>query len=221
MTLDNLIAAWRVEIDDAVGPEFLCSDETATRFANEAQREACRRSRLILDSTTDEVCRLVFAAGDETIDLDRRILFIRRAKLDGRAVLLQRKHMQDMDAEAPGWEAHTGEPRGWITGLDDGKLRPYPIPTAAGVIHLTVVRLPLEDLTDGQDEPEIKEHLQAGLRHYMAYLFYSLPDAEIKDPQKAVWHLAEFEREFGKKSSAFDEAWLQREADHLEAEGNY
>lgn len=219
MTLEGLIAAARVRSNDTVAP-FFCEDATWVDYANDAEREACRRSRLILDSTTTAICQIDLAAGDVTADLDSRVLFIRRARLVGRSGQLGRISTKELDARAPDWEDETGEPRGYVPDYQTGKFRPYPTPTDAGTVKLTVARLPLADMGDG-DSPEIASRFHEGLIDWMLHRYYSTLDADVQDPKKAAAHLAKFEEEFGKKSTAQDEVWLSLNADYLQDEGNY
>lgn len=220
MTLAELIAAARNRAFDNSTPP-LWSDAEWTSFANDAEREACRRARLIVDSTSCEIVEIRLRANGKTYDQDQRILFIRRAKLSGTSRPLGRASYKDLDRCAPDWEDETGEPRAYVTDMDTNKFRPYPTPTEAGVVKMTVVRLPLEDMVDTDDEPEIRPHLHESLLFWMLYRAYSKQDAETKDDGKASANLALFENEFGKKSSAIDETWIQHEQGALEDEGYF
>lgn len=219
MTLSDLIEQARIRADDTVSTAYLWTDAEWKRYANEAEREACRRARLIVDSTTVSVCRVTLAAGTKTYSLDPRVIFIRRAKLSGVAVPLRRVSYRDLDRSVPGWEDETGEPMAHVPDMDTGKFRPYPAPTAAGTVTLTVVRLPLCDMVQDEDEPEINDRYHESLIHWMLYRAYSKQDAETKDAQKAAENLALFEQEFGKKSSAIDEEWIEREHGYTDEEG--
>lgn len=219
MNAEIMLETARTTLDDLAEP-YLWSNDELIGYANEGEGEACRRARLIVDSTTDEVTLVALEAGEATADLDDRILFIRRAKLAGRSQVLRRISVQDLDKQNPDWEDQTGEPSHYIPDMDDGKFRPWPTPEDDSTVRLTVVRLPLEDITE-DTEPEIKARYHRALVSWMLYRAYSKQDAETKDETKAAVYLAEFEREFGKKSSAIDEVWLQREHDFMEAEGNF
>lgn len=220
MTLAQLIAAARREASDTVAP-YLWSDADWTDYANEAQREACRRARLIVDSTTTAICRLTMVADTATYALDPRILFIKRVKLSTRTTSLRPVSFKDLDRSAPGWEDETGEPSHFVPDMDENTFRPYPTPSAAGTVSLTVIRLPLEDMEGLGDEPEIKSHLHSALVYWMMHEAYAKQDSETLDKQKSADNLAAFEAEFGKKSTAQDEAWIRREHGYTEDEGIY
>lgn len=218
MNLKDIIGEARTMADDKVDGE-LWSDQEWIRWAAEAEREACRRARLLVDSTSD-MLQLQLPAGVPLVKLDPRILFIRRARLEGRRFLVRVSH-HELDCRSVDWEDERGEPRGYVPDMDTAAFRPYPVPEEDMTVRLTVVRLPMKSLDGLGQVPEIAPHLHMSLVSWMLYRAYSKPDTETLNPKKAADHLAEFEREFGPKSSAIDEAWLQREHEYLPAEGNF
>lgn len=208
MNLSDLIEEARERVRDLAVP-YYCSDTRFTRFVNEAQREACRRARLLVDSTSSALCVIDMAANNSIYPLDRRILFVRRATIDGQSRPLVRLHVRDLDPRGSEWQSETGDVDGWVVGMDTGMLRLYRTPTANGTIRLTVQRLPLNDLANNNDEPEIEERQHMALLDWMEYRYYSTADAEIRDDTKAQAALAAFEREFGPPATAIEEAWAQ------------
>jgi hypothetical protein len=220
MNLCELIKAAREESDDVAKP-YLWSDAEWTRYANEAENEACRRARLITDSRTPEVAEVEVTAGEAAYDLDERVLFVRRVKPDSRSQPLGKVSYKALDSGVPGWEDETGDPRGYITDQDTGVLRLYPSPTAADTLKLTVIRMPLNCMKDSNDAPEIASRFHHSLIYWMLHRAYSKQDAETKNEQKAANNLALFEQEFGKKSGAIDETWIQNEHGYIPDEGIY
>lgn len=209
MTLDDLTALFRSEADDATEP-YLWSDDDALDYANDAQHEACRRARLLVDSSS-ALCQLEVTAGNALLPLDERILFVRRARFAGARPLV-RMNMQDMEDANPLWQDNPARtPLAFVPDYQSGALLLWPTPLADATLLLTVVRLPLLDMDDGLDSPEINLRLHRSLRHWMLYRAYSKQDSEAADPKKAAEALALFEQEFGKKSSAIDETWIERE----------
>lgn len=211
MQLSELITLFRQEADDTVQP-YLWSDAELIDFANDAQDEACRRGRLLVDSTTPEITsRSVLVADNGLLPLDARVLFIRRARLAGR-VALQRMNMQDMESWNAFWQDMApGTPTMFITDYSTGYVQLWPMPDANSTLLLTVVRMPMNQMNDGSDVPEIAPRWHRSLRHWMLYRAYSKQDSEANDPKKAADSLALFEQEFGKKSSALDENWIEHE----------
>ena len=90
MNLEQLKATARSRADD-LQPDYLWSDDEWTEYANDAQQQACRRARLIIDSTTTAITQLSMASGDLTASLDERIIFIKRAKISAVSIPLGRE----------------------------------------------------------------------------------------------------------------------------------
>jgi hypothetical protein len=215
MRLRDLITLFRNETDDATEP-FLWPDEEAIEFANDAQIEACRRARLLVDSSTTAVCEIAVTAGEPLLDLDPRVLFVRRARFAA-SLPLRRMTMQDMEAFDPYWmDALDATPRFFVPDYETGKLLLSPPPDSDATLLLTVVRDPLVDMDSDDDTPEIAARYHRSLRYWMMARAYGKQDAEANDPKKEATALALFEQEFGRKSSAIDEAWIERE----QAEGD-
>ncbi len=218
MTLAEIIAATRVRATDEVVP-YLWSDPEIIGYTNDAQREACRRARLLTDSTANAVCNINLAANRSTYTLNQAVLFITRAKLTTEAMPLRPVSYKDLDCHRPGWEEETGTPTHYVKDMDTGKFRPYPTPDASGTVKLVVTRLPLCDMSISSDEPEISQRLHDSLIFWNLYRMYSKPDVDTQNKVKAAEYLAFFEQEFGKKSSAIDEAWIEREQGYTPEEG--
>jgi hypothetical protein len=216
MNLRDLTTLFRNEVDDTTAP-FLWSDEEVTEFANDAEAEACRRARLLVDSSSADICALAVLAADAgLVTLDPRVMFVRRAHVEG-ARPLARMNMQDMESDNPYWQnATAGTPRMFITDYETGKLLLWPAPDQDEVLLLTVVRTPLEEMNDDDDTPEIAPRFHRSLRFWMMFRAYSKQDSQANDPKKAADSLALFEQEFGKKSSALDETWIEREQSYLD-----
>jgi hypothetical protein len=218
MNAGDIITLFRREVDDTVEP-YLWSDEEAMDFLNDAQNEACRRTRALVDSSTAAVCQLtVPTTGIAT--LDERVLFVRNVRFSGRAPL-RRMNMQDMVNALPTWEdaAASTYPDFFIADWQTGKLRFFPKPSAELTALLTVVRDPLAEMNSGDDEPELPARWHRSLRFWMAHRAYSKPDEETYNPKKAAEYEVAFEREFGPRSAAIDEMWIQRE--QFEGDGTY
>lgn len=218
MDLRDLMTLFRQEADDLAEP-YLWSDDELIDYANDAEQEACRRARLLVDSSTAAVTQIAVVAGTALYELDERVLFVRRARFAGHLPLL-RKNMQDMEDHDPYWQdAAADQPSAFVPDYDTGKLLLWPTPTENDTLYLTVVRAPLADMNDPSDTPEIASRWHRSLRFWMLYRAYGKQDAEANDPKKAATALALFEQEFGQKSSAIDEAWIARE--QMDYDGTY
>lgn len=207
MTLGELICALRTErLDDTAEP-FGWSDDELTAYLNDAQDEACRRARLLIDSSTAAICSIAITATKTLYALDPRVIFVRRAKLASRSKPLRFSSYLDLDEQCPGWEDRTGTVEILVTDFETGKLRTYRTPTGADTLKLTVVRTALAPMATGDDEPEIAPRFHRSLIEWACYRAYSKQDVDALDAKKAERALAEFEREFGPKSPAIDEIY--------------
>lgn len=218
MTLEEMIASARARVGDTGTPPN-CSDATFTEFANEAEEQAARRARLLLDSSTAEICNIAVDAGDEFADLDPRIIFVRRIRVVDQSLPLRKIPLADLDQMGTEWQDETGEVMGWVPDMETGKIRLYRKPEEDIGLRLTVVRLPLESMAADADTPEIKLQFHRELVHWMRYRFYSIEDPEIKDERKAQAALEAFEAQFGPPSTALDEAWIHEKHGFDEYEG--
>lgn len=210
MTLEDLITLYRADAMDEAEPYF-CSDKLLTLYANEAQNEACRRGRLLVDSRSS-FCTLEYQALDTTIPLDRRIIHILRA-LDDDGQHLVMVDGDIMDGDYPAWQTAPvlqDRPLRLISGLDTNQVHLWPRPRQGGAVHLVVQRLPLKQLSAPSDEPEIRREAHPALVAWMLYRAYSRPDSDLTDNLRARTALAKFEAEFGPKVSARNEQWIRQ-----------
>lgn len=201
---------FRSEVDDVVEP-FLWSPEEALEYLNDAQNEAARRIRAFIDSSTTAICQLTVPTTGIAA-LDPRVLFVRKVRIVGRTPM-RRMSMQDMEGCYPMWEdaAASTYPEAFIPDWQTGKLRFHPPPSSQLTAQLTVVRDPLVEMTNRDDTPELATRYHRSLRYWMAHRAYLKPDAETYDVKRSEQMLSLFEREFGQKSSAIDEVWIERE----------
>lgn len=218
--LKELRPALRMAVDDTVKP-YRVADATLDRFLNDAENEACRRARLILDTSTREICTLKVKAGEPLVKLDRRVIFIRRARIEGGCVL-GRVSRKALDQRIGGsWEDEEGEVVGYVPDWQTDYLRLFRIPTENATINLQVVRLPRVPMSKDDDALEVREEVAESLLEWAKYRFFSLPDTEINNPKAADAAASAFAGEFGIRSTALDEEWLRENADFLIDEGNF
>jgi hypothetical protein len=220
MTLDELRLAFRREADDIAAP-YLWSNDDVDFWVNEAEVEACRRARLIVDSRTPDLCEISLLAGDEWIDIDARIISVRRVRLSGFAYPLVKKTRAEMDMALPGWEDHTGDPQAFVSDMDVTALRMYPTPTTAGTALLTVIREPKDPMVDDDDTPEIAPRYHAKLVHWAVHRAFAKKDTETLDENASLKALALFEQEFGPRRSAQSERFEFEQYDQDRLDGSY
>jgi hypothetical protein len=210
MTLRDLITAARIALRDTTGStdaDFMLTTEMARIYFTEAEQEACRRARLLVDSATAEICSIAVTAGQPLYALDSRVLKVRRVKWSAADRPLRRISWKDLDNDSPGWESHAGTVAGYVGDYQKRKIRLYRTPDVTGTLALTVIRLPLVGLQSLTDTPEIDAHLHIKLVPWVVYRARSIEDTELYDPRKAAVALGEFETEFGPASTALQEAF--------------
>ena len=207
MNAGELIASYREEANDKANPPFV-KNERLLQFVNEAEREACRRSSLLVDSASD-FCEISISANEPLVDIDPRIINIRRAKLSISTYSLSPVRAEEMDRVNPGWELHVGTPTTYVTDYQTNAIRLYPKQQVSATLNITVSRLPKSDMAEDEDAPEIRAEYHPALVQWMLYRAYAQQDADMFDPNKSARALAEFEREFGKKTSGRNEIWAR------------
>lgn len=206
MKASKLIEVFRRDVLDTAKP-YLVSDDAALFYLNEAQTEAARRARLITDSTSS-VSTASVSAGDPVVEIDPRVVSIRRIRLTSKTEQLRKMQAREMDAVNPGWDASTSQsiPCFAILDYETNKIRLYPTPSASDDLQMTVVREPLDAMGFGS-EPEIAPRWHLSLIEWMKFRTYIDDDTELYDEKKAARALGLFEQEFGPKRSASDEAF--------------
>lgn len=205
MDLQALIDAFRQRADDAVQPYFV-SDEDLAKFASEGEREACIRASLIFDDLSPELVEIPVLANTHTYELDPLILRVDTAEFaraDGGRQCTVHPTGMDHIREHPGWQGRVASQPRHVVHLDTPpSLRLWPTPSMPGTLHLGVYRLPMNDMEDGSDEPEIPIQHHEGLVLWMLYRVYSTKDSELYDADRATENLADFTERFGERPSA-------------------
>lgn len=196
MNLSELRTAFRDDVDDEVAP-YLWSNDDFERYLNEAERQAAMRAHLLKDSTTGELCKINVLANTSLYELDTRVYSVERAKLSSEDVPLSQIGYQELDEKTAGWEDLTGTPTHFLTDWQEGYLRLYKTPDAVNTLWMTVIRLPMQDMTDDYDEPEINFRYHEDLLHWVKYRAYLKKDPETLNEAEAAKHLKLFEDRFG------------------------
>lgn len=216
MTFAEIEQLARREIDDEVGTgcDRFVESWQMLAYANEAEAEACIRARLLVDSTTPEICSIPLGARTSIYRYDPRIILILRGKLAGAVNPLGKVSHTIMDERYPGWEEQIGAVEAFVTGIDKGIIRLFRTPEVDGLLNLTVVRTPLNQMVLGVDSPEIPFQLHPSLVLWIKHKVYNNQDAELFDKNRSNAHLALFEQKFGRRTDnppdVFDSMQLPR-----------
>lgn len=212
MTLSELLGAARARLDDET-LEYRWSDKQLKHWANEANIEANRRIRYLVDSSNSTS----IVSGTATYNFPDGVIFLRRAKLDGEDMPLVFCSYKDMDEYSAGWQTHTGTPTHIICDMAVDKYTLYPIPDAAKTVRFIAIIEP-EKLTD---ESELPSRFGYGLIDWMMYRAYQMGDNDKVNRQASIDYLASFEAEFGQRSSAKDEIFDFRNRPFDNFDGNF
>lgn len=202
MTLDDLIAQFRVDSGDKLEP-YLCTDEEVTAWLDEAQDEAAIRARLLHESTLADLCQIPVTAGVHTYTLHRlmgELSYVGwMAEGDSRVVELELVSREDLDARKPGWRQRND--RVAFAIQDDTRIRLAYTPAVPGVLTLEGYRRPLKSL-EMSGKPEIGDIHHRHLVHWALYRCFDRPDAELFDADRAAREQAAFTKVFGLRPDA-------------------
>ena len=198
MTLENLIRRFRVLAQDTEQP-FLWSDEAVIDWLNDAQAQACVRGRLIREDENPAVCQIALAPGQHTYPLHASVYELINLRIKGSGTEPSRpmsiKSREWLDANVCDWR-DMDEPSPWLI-QDDTTLRVVGAIQAGDVLHLECYRLPLKQLANDMDKPEIHAAHHVHLIQWALHRAFSIPDTEDFDPARAASAEAAFTRYFG------------------------
>lgn len=203
MNLGEILTQARLELDDTE-QDYLWSDSELISYINEAQEQACRRSRLIIDSSTPEICIIYLIANEAVYDLHEKVLAIKDV-VGANGHALTGAPVNWMNENIASWRNNTSdEVSAIVTDYETDKIRVYPIPTKDSTLGLRVVRMPIAKLVGLHDVPEIKSRYHMALIHWVKHRAYLKKDADTLDKNASVEALGLFELEFGRPRPAYN-----------------
>ena len=197
MTLQELIARFRVLAHDQADPPFWSSEDIA-RWLSDGQTQACIRGRLLREDARDAICRIALVPGQHTYKLHRtvyEIIDVRIKPIVGPSRPLKTVTREWLDAEMPQWRDCNRPAQFAIQ--DENSLRLVGNIDDGDVLHLECYRLPMAALEDDSDEPEIHAAHHEHLIEWALFKAYSVPDADAFDPTRAKMAEDAFTRYFG------------------------
>jgi hypothetical protein len=220
MILADLIAAFRARADDTAKP-YLWRDQQILDWLNEAETEACERGTLLRDSQTSSVCELSIQAGEGEYALHPSVIRVLRVKPAQARTPLPFIALTELDDRYSDWEKQTNTPTFW-TLLQPGVMRFVPIPKADDEVRLIVLRRPLQPIPFSDSAtPEIPERYHSYLISWALHRAFQQRDADSYDETRSQAFLAEFERIFGERVSAYVEALRQSSQNWVTGYGGY
>ena len=198
MTLEDLIRRFRVLAQDTEQP-FLWPDEAVIDWLNDAHAQACVRGRLIREDENPAVCQIALTPGQHTYPLHASVYELINLRIKGSGAESPRsmaiKSREWLDANVRDWR-DMDRPSQWLI-QDDTTLRVVGAIQAGDVLHLECYRLPLKQLANDMDKPEIHAAHHEHLIQWALHRAFSIPDSETIDPQRAELALSAFTRYFG------------------------
>ena len=140
MNSTEILEVFRDEMQDVETP-YLWSDLAVYRYLDDAQKMFCRLTEGIEDSSTPAVCRLAITAGTDWCPLSPKILKVREAvnAATGRPYGIM--NMEKASLSGVHFNGNPGPLKLFVTGLEKGKLRAWPVPAEDSVVELRVFRL--------------------------------------------------------------------------------
>lgn len=203
MTLEDLIRRFRVLAKDTAQP-YLWADENVTDWLNDAQAQACIRGRLIREDSMPSVCRITMVAGKATYALHESVYELINLRLlpsnGDRARPIKLVSREWLDAEFPDWRDSPRPVRYIIQ--DDTSIRMVGSFDAGDMLLLECYRLPLSNLENDMDEPEIHQAHHEHLIQWALHKAFSIPDAEGFDPERTTLSERAFTTYFGQQPSS-------------------
>lgn len=218
MTLADLIAQFRAEAFDTEEPYFF-SDAQITGWLNEAQEEAAIRGRLLHESADDDVCQIAVTAGTSSYDLHASVLEITYARWqkDGSEdwVRLDLQTRTYLDKNRPNWRTTEEQPVDMVQ--DDTTITLGCLPETDGTLRIECYRLPLVEMADDADSPELMAVHHRQLVHWALHRAFSIPDSETEDEKRSNASEIRFTRYFGPRPDADLKRSTQHDTPHHNA----
>ena len=177
MNSTELLEYFRLQVMDNVRNPYLWSDSEIITYMNEAQSMFCRLTDGIADATTREVIAVPIVTGEIFAETHPSILHFRTASMVSTGNELDIKNHTDIHK----WTNQTGSVTQLIIGLQDNLVRWNYTPAVDDEVNLLVYRLPLEDITDVDQDLEIDIRHHVSLVEWMKKLAYSKQDTETFD----------------------------------------
>lgn len=182
MTVEELIRRFRVLANDKVEP-FFWSDEEVLDWLNDALKEAVLRGRLLHKINIF----VSVPARSEDFKLPENLYELDCAQWEAG------REKYAIPILSP--EYASGISRVCLVQTDTA-LRIYPPQNQDGILWLSGYALP-KVLQDDDDEPEIHDIHHVHLLDWVLHKAFSVPDAEVFDPQRSALSEQEFTRYFG------------------------
>lgn len=197
MTFEDLLRRFRALAKDRVEP-YRAENEDVLDWLNDAQAQACVRRRLLVAEGDPALCEIALQPAQVAYPLHRaiyEIISLRIVAATGQVRFITLQTREWLDAELPDWRDYP-RPACFAIQTDTG-LRMVGTIDVGDVLHLEAYRLPLKNLANDADEPEIHDAHHEHLIQWALHKAFSVPDSELFDPNRAALAEQAFSAYFG------------------------
>lgn len=200
------------DIDKGTSANLLWKDPEVLQYIDFAQKEAARRAKLIEDNTTSSVCSITLSPNQSLYSIHSSILRMSEAVLSSTGAKLSPTNHRDLDFVTPTWRttAGSGNVAQYVMDWGARKIRFYETPLVVDSVQLSVVRLPLNEVNDKNDDLELSDDWCYKLLPGMCWMAYGKKDTQTEDPNLRRRYEEEFIRNFGHPISAQIELEFQK-----------
>lgn len=198
MTLSELLQHLRCNVLRDTALPQLWSDTELLRYLNQAQKEFARRTHCLIDDSSS-FTTFNTVAGTQTYSLDKRIVQVTQAgtvEYDDQdpPVETSYHYMRDRTRHQARRRFSSGRPCVYTAQAKSHSIRFDPTPDQVYIVEMEVARLPLNDLVNAKDVPEIDEDYHLTLTDFAAWRALTNNDPEGANMTaakefRAVWDL--------------------------------
>lgn len=206
MNSGDLYRSFRADVADIARP-YLWTDSDVYRYMNGAYRQFVKATGGIADVTSDDTYVKV-TAGEPYAEISPRIMRVRQAYLESNGRELEILNQEDIGTSFRTDYNNTGivlqnmtpgPVRAMVIGLqrnqNAGVVRWVQVPVEDDVVRLSIYRMPLRMIEEGDEEftfSEIGEDHVEYLLLWMKAMAYGKQDSETYDRDKREANIAEF-----------------------------
>jgi hypothetical protein len=183
VTPSELLVRFREDVADEAEP-YLWSDQWVLDSIADAEDMWCRLTDGISDGTTDEATLIEVVADTDWYDTHPSLLLIRSAIREDTGEPIEVLNYEDMATRGIRFNGDTGKPRALIWGIEDNKVRIWPVPDETVDVRLTVFRRPLE-VTGEDAQFVIPSQYHLHLVQWVKHLAYLKEDNETFNRTRA------------------------------------
>jgi len=201
MLRTELITHFREMADDLVDNPYLWPDNLVNSYAILAENEACSRKPLLVDRSTEALCKIDVTEGTSAYTTNSAVRQIFKASLiyDSDTSTEIRLYITDIDelnVIDPDWQDDTSLTKYLI--VEDSSVTLWPVPEDDAALWLEVSHVPLTE--EASFTISSSHHFM--LVFYMLYLAYNKSDSDTHNPKRAYEYEAIFSAYFGPKPDA-------------------